>query len=137
MNNWMKKLHRFLFEISVIVIIIAYFFSTLWLIPWMLFGLIYQPISWISLDWLLTPFLFISILSIILFWIIIVRWKSKTIKSIIGQDLNLIIIGLPFSNTFLSLFKLDIDGGMAFPLPMILVAGLTFLIVQINHLRKF
>jgi hypothetical protein len=133
----MKKLHRFLFEISVIVIIIAYFFSTLWLIPWMLFGLIYQPISWISLDWLLTPFLFISILSIILFWIIIVRWKSKTIKSIIGQDLNLIIIGLPFSNTFLSLFKLDIDGGMAFPLPMILVAGLTFLIVQINHLRKF
>jgi len=133
----MKKLHRFLFEISVIVIIIAYFFSTLWLIPWMLFGLIYQPISWISLDWLLTPFLFISILSIILFWIIIVRWKSKTLKSILGQDLTLIIIGLPFSNTFLSLFKLDIDGGLAFPLPMILIAVLTFLIVQINHLRKF
>jgi hypothetical protein len=133
----MKKLHRFLFEISVIVTIIAYFFSTLWLIPWMLFGLIYQPISWISLDWLLTPFLFISILSIILFWIIIVRWKSKTIKSILGQDLTLIIIGLPFSNTFLSLFKLDIDGGLAFPLPMILIAVLTFLIVQINHLRKF
>jgi hypothetical protein len=133
----MKKLHRFLFEISVIVIIIAYFFSTLWLIPWMLFGLIYQLISWISLDWLLTPFLFISILSIILFWIIIVRWKSNTIKSILGQDLTLIIIGLPFSNTFLSLFKLDIDGGLAFPLPMILIAVLTFLIVQINHLRKF
>ncbi len=132
----MKHIHRLILELSVILSIIAYFFSTLWLIPWMIFGLLYQPISWISLDWLLTPFLFITIISFLLFWSVIFRWKSKSLKSIILQDIVLIIIGLPFSNTFLSAFKLDIDGGLSFPIPLILISLLTFLIVQVNHWRK-
>ena len=132
----MKRIHRLILELSVILSIIAYFFSTLWLIPWMIFGLLYQPISWISLDWLLTPFLFITIISFLLFWSVIFRWKSKSLKSIILQDIVLIIIGLPFSNTFLSAFKLDIDGGLSFPIPLILISLLTFLIVQVNHWRK-
>jgi hypothetical protein len=132
----MKHIHRLILELSVILSIIAYFFSTLWLIPWMIFGLLYQPISWISLDWLLTPFLFITIISFLLFWSVIFRWKSKSLKSIILQDIVLIIIGLPFSNTFLSAFKLEIDGGLSFPIPLILISLLTFLIVQVNHWRK-
>lgn len=132
----MKRIHRLILELSVILSIIAYFFSTLWLIPWMIFGLLYQPISWISLDWLLTPFLFITIISFLLFWSVIFRWKSKSLKSIILQDIVLIIIGLPFSNTFLSAFKLEIDGGLSFPIPLILISLLTFLIVQVNHWRK-
>jgi hypothetical protein len=132
----MKFNHRLILELSVIISIITYFFSTLWLIPWMIFGLLYQPISWISLDWLLTPFLFITIISLFLFWYIIFKRKSKTFKSIIGQDLILIVIGLPFSNTFLSVFKLDVDGGLTYPMPFVLIAVLTFLIVQINHRRK-
>jgi hypothetical protein len=132
----MKRIHRLILELSVILSIIAYFFSTLWLIPWMIFGLLYQPISWISIDWLLTPFLFITIISFLLFWSVIFRWKSKSLKSIILQDIVLIIIGLPFSNTFLSAFKLDVDGGLSFPIPLILISLLTFLIVQVNHWRK-
>ena len=132
----MKKSHRILFELSVVVAIIVYFFSKLWLIPWIIFGLLYQPISWISLDWLLTPFLFISLISIFVFWFVIFKWKSKFFKSIIYQNLILIFIGVPFSNTFLSVFKLDVDGGLSFPIPLILMTLLTFVLVQINHWRK-
>ena len=132
----MKRIHRLILELSVVATIVAYLMSTFWLIPWMIFGLLYQPISWISLDWLLTPFLFITIISFLLFWSVIFRWKSKSLKSIILQDIVLIIIGLPFSNTFLSAFKLDTDGGLSFPIPLILISMLTFLIVQVNHWRK-
>lgn len=132
----MKQTRRFLIEFGVILSVVGYFYSTLWLIPWMIFGLLYQPISWISLDRLLTPFLFITIISFLLFWIVIFRWKSKSLKSIILQDIVLIIIGLPFSNTFLSAFKLDVDGGLSFPIPLILISMLTFLIVQVNHWSK-
>jgi hypothetical protein len=132
----MKRIHRLILELSVITTIVIYLMSTLWLIPWMIFGLLYQPISWISLDWLLTPFLFISIISVFIFWYVIFKWKSKVIKSLIYQNIVLIIIGVPFSNTFLTVFKLDVDGGLSFPIPLILISILTFLIVQINHWRK-
>ncbi len=132
----MKPNHRLILELSVIATIVIYLMSTLWLIPWMIFGLLYQPISWISLDWLLTPFLFISIISVFIFWYVIFKWKSKVIKSLIYQNIVLIIIGVPFSNTFLTVFKLDVDGGLSFPIPLILISFLTFFIVQINHWRK-
>jgi len=132
----MKRIHRLILELSMIISILAYFFSTLWLIPWMIFGLLYQPISWISLDWLLTPFLFISIISVFIFWYVIFKWKSKVIKSLIYQNIVLIIIGVPFSNTVLNVFKLDVDGGLSFPIPLILISFMTFLLVQVNHWRK-
>jgi hypothetical protein len=31
---------------------------------------------------------------------------------------------------------LDTDGGLSFPIPLILISMLTFLIVQVNHWRK-
>lgn len=132
----MKRIHRLILELSVFAAIFAYLMSTLWIIPWMIFGLLYQPISWISLDWLLTPFLFISIISVFIFWYVIFKWKLKVLKSLIYQNLILIFIGVPFSNTFLSAFKLDVDGGLSFPIPLILISLLTFLIVQVNHWRK-
>ncbi len=132
----MKRIHRLILELSVFAAIFAYLMSTLWIIPWMIFGLLYQPISWISLDWLLTPFLFITIISFILFWVVIFKWKSNFFKSLIYQNILLIFIGVPFSNTFLSAFKLDVDGGLSFPIPLILISLLTFLIVQVNHWRK-
>lgn len=132
----MKRIHRLILELSVIATIVAYLMSTLWIIPWMIFGLLYQPIIWISLDWLLTPFLLITIISFLTFWKVIFNWKSKVLKSLIYQNFILILIGVPFSNTFLSLFKLDIDGDLRFPIPLILITLLTFVIVQINHWRK-
>ena len=127
---------RIFYEIGILLILLFFIISTLWIIPMMLFGLIYQPIIWFGLEKIISPIILISIFFVLICRIIIYNRKVKSIKDLAIQDLILIVIGVPFSNSFLSLFKLDVDSGLRFPYPLIYICILTALLIQLNHTLK-
>ena len=133
----LNLIKRLFYEISVLLILLFFIKSTLWIIPMMLFGLIYQPIIWFGLEKIISPIILISIFFVFICRKIIYKRKVKSIKDLAIQDLILIVIGVPFSNSFLSLFNLDVDSGLRFPYPLIYICILTVLVNQLNHYFKF
>jgi hypothetical protein len=133
----LNLIKRLFYEISVLLILLFFIKSTLWIIPMMLFGLIYQPIIWFGLEKIISPKILISIFFVFICRKIIYKRKVKSIKDLAIQDLILIVIGVPFSNSFLSLFNLDVDSGLRFPYPLIYICILTVLVIQLNHYFKF
>lgn len=132
----LNLIKRLFYEIGVLLILLFFIISTLWIIPMMLFGLIYQPIIWFGMEKIISPTIFISIFFFFICRLIIYKRKVKSIKDLAIQDLILIVIGVPFSNSFLSLFNLDVDSGLRFPYPLIYICILTALVIQLNHILK-
>ena len=133
----LNLIKRLFYEISVLLILLFFIKSTLWIIPMVLFGLIYQPVIWFGMEKIISPIILIPIFFVLICWIIIYKRKVKSIKDLAIQDLILIVIGVPFSNSFLSLFNLDVDSGLRFPYPLIYICILTVLVNQLNHYFKF
>ena len=131
-NTWWV---RALYEVAVLLVIVGYLFSILWVIFYILFGWLYQPFKWVDLDRYLTASIYYSLIAFGIVWMV-VRRKARTFLQLVLQDVLIIAVGVPGMNMFLSLFEWDIDGKLGYPYQVILISALTFLLVQINHFRK-
>ncbi len=101
-----------------------------------IYGFFYQPINGTEFEKLVGFEWFVLAISLVLFYLILFKWKQHDLWNLIIQNTALIVISFPFYVSVLELIGIGLDDTIQSFNPFFLIMMLTVFTIYLNDWKK-